>query len=48
MISGIVTLLLLLVFVGIWAWAWLPSQRVEFDRAARLVLDDEAGTESKP
>lgn len=41
MLSGIVTLLLLLVFVGIWAWAWMPARRAEFDRAARLVLDEE-------
>ncbi len=41
MISGIVTLLLLLVFVAVWAWAWMPSRRAEFDRAARLVLDEE-------
>lgn len=41
MLSGIVTLLLLLLFVGIWAWAWMPARRTEFDRAARLALDEE-------
>ncbi len=41
MISGIVTLLLLLLFVGIWVWAWMPARRAEFDRAARLALDED-------
>lgn len=49
MISGIVTLLLLLLFVTIWVWAWMPARRAEFDRAARLVLDEEdIDTEDQP
>ncbi|MFD0737854.1 cbb3-type cytochrome oxidase subunit 3 [Lysobacter koreensis] len=44
MLSGIVTLLLLLLFVAIWAWAWRPQHQQNFDRAARLALDeDDAG-----
>lgn len=41
MLSGIVTLLLLLLFVGVWVWAWRPSNKAQFERAARLVLDEE-------
>ena len=48
MLSGIVTVLLLLVFVAVWAWAWMPSRRAEFDRAARLVLDEEGEQEEQP
>jgi cytochrome c oxidase cbb3-type subunit 4 len=44
MLSGIITLLLLLLFVAGWAWAWRPARRVEFDAAARMPLEDDAGT----
>ena len=43
MLSGIITLLLLLLFVGGWAWAWRPARKPEFDAAARMPLDDDAG-----
>jgi cytochrome c oxidase cbb3-type subunit 4 len=41
MISGIITAILLAVFIGAWIWAWRPARRPEFDRAARMPLEDE-------
>ncbi len=48
MISGIVTALLLMVFIGAWIWAWRPARSPDFDAAARLPLEDDASTESRP
>ena len=42
MVSGIVALLLMLLFVAVWAWAWRPQHKQDFERAARLALDEEA------
>jgi cytochrome c oxidase cbb3-type subunit IV len=46
MVSGIVALLLMLLFVAVWVWAWRPRHQQDFERAARLALDeDAAGTD---
>ena len=39
-LSGIVTIVLMLVFIGIWFWAWRPRHRRDFDRLARMPLED--------
>jgi cytochrome c oxidase cbb3-type subunit 4 len=40
--SGVVTAILLAVFLGGVAWAWSGRRRDEFERAARLPLEDDA------
>ena len=40
---GLFTALMLLLFVGIWAWAWSSRRKREFDEAARLPLEEDAG-----
>jgi cytochrome c oxidase cbb3-type subunit 4 len=40
MVSGIVTAILLACFAGGSAWAWSARRRGEFDRAARLPLEE--------
>lgn len=44
MISGLVTLSALLSFIGIAIWAWSRHNRVRFDAASRLPLEDECAT----
>lgn len=41
---GVITVLIMLTFIGIWLWAWLPHHKRDFDRLARLPMDDEAST----
>lgn len=41
MISGVITLFALLSFLGIAFWAWSRHNRLRFEDAARLPLDDE-------
>ncbi len=45
MLSGIVTSILLLLFLLGWAWAWSPRRKADFDAAARLAIDEDAGEE---
>jgi cytochrome c oxidase cbb3-type subunit 4 len=40
MVTGIVTAILLLLFLAGSAWAWSGRRRDEFERAARMALDD--------
>ena len=44
MLSGIVTAVLLVVFLVGCAWAWSPKRKPDFDKAARLPLDDDEAT----
>ena len=39
---SLVTVLTFMAFVAIVFWAWSGRRRVEFDEAARMVLDDDA------
>ena len=39
---GILTAILLVLFIGICAYAWSRNRRSEFDRAARMPLEDDA------
>jgi cytochrome c oxidase cbb3-type subunit 4 len=36
---GLITLLLMALFAGIWIWAWSAKRRKDFERAARMPLD---------
>lgn len=38
---GVIILVLMLSFIGIWIWAWLPFHKGNFERLARLPLDDD-------
>lgn len=41
MLSGIVTAVLLVLFLVGWAWAWSPKRKPDFDKAARVPLEDD-------
>ncbi len=43
MISGLITLAAIGAFFGVTFWAWSKRRQADFERAARLPLDDEAG-----
>ena len=43
-VSGLITAILLAVFLAGVAWAWSGRRRDEFERAARLPLEDDAAT----
>ena len=40
LVRGLLTLVLFLAFMTLWAWAWNKNRQAEFDRAARLPLED--------
>lgn len=40
-ISGVATAVLLLCFIGVVVWSFSSRRKQEFDRAARMPLDDE-------
>jgi cytochrome c oxidase cbb3-type subunit IV len=40
-LSGIVTAVLMVLFVGVCIWAWSARRRPQFDRAARMPLEDD-------
>lgn len=35
------TVVLVILFLGIWIWAWSGKRKAEFDKAARMALDDD-------
>jgi cytochrome c oxidase cbb3-type subunit 4 len=37
---GVMIVVLMLTFIGIWIWAWLPFHKSNFDRLARLPMND--------
>lgn len=41
LVNGIVTGVLLLAFIGLVLWAWSGKRKKDFERAARLPLDDD-------
>ena len=45
---GLLTLLLMLLFAGIWIWAWSARRRKNFDRAAKMPLEDDDTRPSPP
>jgi cytochrome c oxidase cbb3-type subunit 4 len=40
-LSGIVTAILIVLFLGVWAWAWSARRKSQFDKMARLPLEDD-------
>ncbi|MBX2869529.1 MAG: cbb3-type cytochrome c oxidase subunit 3 [Acidiferrobacterales bacterium] len=47
MFHSIWTLSLLILFIAIIIWAWSSSRKKEFERAARMPLDDDQSTDTK-
>lgn len=45
MLSGIIAVLLMFVFIAVWWWAWRPQRKQDFDRAARLALDEDSSAD---
>ncbi len=39
-VRGLLTLVLFLAFMTLWAWAWSKHRQVDFERVARLPLED--------
>lgn len=39
-VRGLLTLVLFLAFMTLWAWAWSKNRQAEFERVARLPLED--------
>ncbi|HSC08788.1 MAG TPA: cbb3-type cytochrome c oxidase subunit 3 [Steroidobacteraceae bacterium] len=46
-VLGLITLLLMALFAGIWIWAWSAKRRKDFERAARMPLDQNDTTDDK-
>lgn len=42
LLRGAILIALIIGFAGIWAWAWSRKRKPEFDRAARLPLEEDA------
>jgi cytochrome c oxidase cbb3-type subunit IV len=40
-LSGIVTAILIVLFLGVWVWAWSSRRKSQFDRMARLPLEED-------
>jgi cbb3-type cytochrome oxidase subunit 3 len=39
-VRGLLTLVLFLAFMTLWAWAWNKNRQADFERIARLPLED--------
>nr|WP_298721971.1 CcoQ/FixQ family Cbb3-type cytochrome c oxidase assembly chaperone [uncultured Steroidobacter sp.] len=48
LVRGLLTLILFLAFMTLWAWAWNKHRKPEFDRMARLPLEDQERIEERP
>lgn len=40
-LSGIVTAVLIVLFLGVWVWAWSARRKSQFDKMARLPLEED-------
>ena len=47
-VRGLLTLILFLAFMTLWAWAWNKNRKHDFDRMARLPLEDQDPTQEQP
>ncbi len=45
-VRAAVLIFLIVGFLGMWAWAWSRKRKPEFDRAARMPLEEDAVTAS--
>jgi cytochrome c oxidase cbb3-type subunit 4 len=41
LVRGLLTLVLFLAFMTLWAWAWNKNRQPDFDRMARLPLEEQ-------
>jgi len=48
LVRGLLTLILFVAFMTLWAWAWNKHRKPEFDRMARLPLEDQERIEERP
>ena len=48
LVRGLLTLVLFLAFMTLWAWAWSKNRQDEFDRMARLPLEDHDSSQDQP
>lgn len=42
-LSGIVTAILLVLFIGVWVWAYSSRRKEQFNKAARMPLEEDEG-----
>ena len=42
LVRGLLTLVLFLAFMTLWAWAWSKNRNTEFERVARLPLEEDS------
>ena len=42
LVRGAILIALMIGFLGMWAWAWSRKRKPEFDRAARMPLEEDA------
>jgi len=47
LVRGLLTLVLFLAFMTLWAWAWNKNRQADFERIARLPLEDHGPTEDE-
>jgi cbb3-type cytochrome oxidase subunit 3 len=48
LVRGLLTLILFLAFMTLWAWAWSKNRMADFERMARLPLEDQDSTRGQP
>lgn len=41
-VRGAILIAMIIGFLGMWAWAWSKKRKPEFDRLARLPLEEDA------
>lgn len=47
-VRGLLTLILFLAFMTLWAWAWNKNRQADFDRVARLPLEEHDPNQDEP
>jgi cytochrome c oxidase cbb3-type subunit 4 len=48
LVRSLLTLALFLAFMTLWVWAWNKNRKPDFDRMARLPLEDQDSTQEQP
>ena len=48
LVRGLLTLVLFLAFMTLWAWAWNKNRQADFERIARLPLEDHVPNQDEP
>jgi len=47
-VRGVLTLILFVAFMTLWAWAWNKNRQPDFERIARLPLEDDDTLQDQP